>query len=164
MTPSKKFTGGNRCRRPAKVSIWAGSATSNHCCGTSPAWRIVISAGSPETKFHEGALRQHDAGLRNCSRDRSNCWLRTRIWRSRAHFLSTSSGSAATAPFLTQGRWRRESSECRIYDDLARRGGRGSWARTIGKPLELPRGGPGPKYDVRPSAGECEPHKRINQK
>ena len=56
------------------------------------------------------------------------------------------------------------SSECRIYDDLARRGGRGSWARTIGKPLELPRGRPGPKYDVRPSARECEPHKRINQK
>ena len=26
------------------------------------------------------------------------------------------------------------------------------------------RGRPGPKYDVRPSAGECEPHKRINQK
>ena len=96
-----------------------------------------------------------------------NCWVRTRIWRSRAHFLSTSSGSAATAPFLTQGRWRRESSErrrCRIYDDLARRGGRGSWARTMGKPPELTRGRPGPKYDVRPSAREYEPHKRINQK
>ena len=34
----------------------------------------------------------------------------------------------------------------------------------MGKPPELPRGRPGPKYDVRPSAGECEPHKRINQK
>jgi hypothetical protein len=32
------------------------------------------------------------------------------------------------------------------------------------KPPELPRGRPGPKYDVRPSAGECEPYKRINQK
>ena len=53
----------------------------------------------------------------------------------------------------------------RIDVDLARRGGRGSWARTsIGKPPELPRGRPGPKYDVRPSAGECEPHKRIKQK
>ena len=37
-------------------------------------------------------------------------------------------------------------------------------ARTMGKPPELPRGRPGPKYDVRPSARECEPHKRINQK
>src|SRR3954462_11613571 len=86
---------------------------------------------------------------------------------SRAHFLSTSSGSAATAPFLTQGRWRCDSSErrrCRIYDDLARRGGRGSRARTMGKPPELTRGRPGPKYDVRPSAREYEPHKRINQK
>ena len=51
----------------------------------------------------------------------------------------------------------------RIDVDLARRGGRGSWARTsIGKPPELARGRPGPKYDVRPSAGECEPHKRIS--
>jgi hypothetical protein len=28
---------------------------------------------------------------------------------------------------------------------------------------ELPRGRAGPKDDVRPSARECEPHKRINQ-
>jgi hypothetical protein len=57
-----------------------------------------------ETKFHDQALRQHGAGLRNCSRNRSRCWVRARVWRSRAHFLSASSGSAATAPFLTPGR------------------------------------------------------------
>ena len=34
----------------------------------------------------------------------------------------------------------------------------------MGKPPELTRGRPGPKYDVRPSAREYEPHKRINQK
>jgi hypothetical protein len=34
MTPSKKFTGGNRCQRLARVSIWAGSATSKHCWST----------------------------------------------------------------------------------------------------------------------------------
>ena len=32
------------------------------------------------------------------------------------------------------------------------------------KPPELPRGRPGPKYDVRPSARECEPYKRVSQK
>jgi hypothetical protein len=35
---------------------------------------------------------------------------------------------------------------------------------SIGKSPELPRGRPGPKYDLRPAAGECEPYKRINQK
>ncbi|MGA8473345.1 MAG: hypothetical protein WB721_31580, partial [Pseudolabrys sp.] len=34
----------------------------------------------------------------------------------------------------------------------------------MGKPPELTRGRPGPEYDVRPSAREYEPHKRINQK
>ena len=61
---------------------------------------------------------------------------------------------------LTQGRWRRESIERRRHHEAEPRGREPS----IGKSPELPRGRPGAKYDLRPAAGECEPHKRIKQK
>jgi hypothetical protein len=63
-------------------------------------WKPISCSDQPETKPHD-RVALYDARPRSCSRNRARNWVHSRIWRSRACFLSTPpTRETAIVPFL----------------------------------------------------------------